>query len=112
MKAILKTVVEEGGTAVNAAIKGNPVAGKTGTAQMIDPITKRYSHSKYASSFVGFVPADNPKLALVVVIFEPKGSIYGGTVAAPVFRNIVEQSLSYLDVPVEQEEPTLHVSQQ
>lgn len=102
MKTILKTVVQEGGTAVNAAIEGNPVAGKTGTAQMIDPATKRYSKRKYVSSFVGFVPADKPRFVLIVVIYVPKGSIYGGTVAAPVFRSISEQALQYLDVPLEQ----------
>ena len=103
MKAILKTVVQEGGTAINAAIEGNPVAGKTGTAQMIDPATKRYSHKKYVSSFVGFVPVDNPRFVLIVVLYVPKGAIYGGTVAAPVFRSISEQALQYLDVPLEKQ---------
>ncbi|RMD52687.1 MAG: penicillin-binding protein, partial [Nitrospirae bacterium] len=102
MKNILKTVVQEGGTAVNAAIKGNAVAGKTGTAQMVDPKTKRYSRSKYVSSFIGFVPADRPKFVLIVVVFEPKGAIYGGVVAAPVFRSIAEQALAYLGVPIEE----------
>jgi cell division protein FtsI/penicillin-binding protein 2 len=98
-KDILKTVVEEGGTATGAAVDGNQVAGKTGTAQLIDQSTKRYSKSRFVSSFVGFVPADNPKLAMIVVIFEPKGQNYGGVVAGPVFKSIADQSLSYLNVP-------------
>lgn len=100
-KDILKTVTEEGGTAKGAAIEGNYVAGKTGTAQVMDPNTKRYSKEKYVSSFVGFVPADDPRIAMIVVIYEPKGAIYGGVVAAPVFKEIAESALSYLDVPRE-----------
>mgnify|MGYP001579887050 CR=1 FL=1 len=100
-RQILKGVVLEGGTGGSASVKGNEVAGKTGTAQIIDPITKRYSKQKYVSSFVGFVPAENPRLALIVIIYEPKGQIYGGVVAAPVFRDIADQSLSYLNIPRE-----------
>ncbi len=96
---ILKTVTEEGGTATQAAIDGNMVAGKTGTAQLIDPMTKRYSKEKYVSSFVGFVPADKPKMVMIVVIHEPKGAIYGGVVAAPVFKKIADEALSYMNVP-------------
>ena len=100
-KDILKTVTEEGGTARSASVSGNNVAGKTGTAQIIDPRTKRYSTEKFVSSFVGFVPADNPKIAMIVVVYEPKGQIYGGVVAAPVFKRIAENALSYLNVPRE-----------
>jgi cell division protein FtsI (penicillin-binding protein 3) len=100
-KDILKSVVEEGGTGRSASVNGNEVAGKTGTAQMINPLTKRYSKEKYVSSFVGFVPADDPKLAIIVVVYEPKGQIYGGVVAAPVFRDIADKALSYLDIPRE-----------
>ena len=100
-KDILKSVVEEGGTGQGASVNGNEVAGKTGTAQMINPLTKRYSKEKYVSSFVGFVPADDPKLAIIVVVYEPKGQIYGGVVAAPVFRDIADKALSYLDIPRE-----------
>ncbi len=100
-KDILKSVTEDGGTGKSASVKGNPVAGKTGTAQMINPVTKRYSKEKYVSSFVGFVPADNPRFALIVIVYEPKGAIYGGAVAAPVFKDIANQALSYLDVPME-----------
>lgn len=100
-KDILKTVTEEGGTGKSASVEGNQVAGKTGTAQIIDPKTRRYSKEKYVSSFVGFVPADNPMIAMIVVVYEPRGQIYGGVVAAPVFKEIAKQSLSYLNVPRE-----------
>jgi len=100
-KDILKGVVDEGGTGKRASVNGNEVAGKTGTAQLIDPRTKRYSKEKFVSSFVGFVPADNPKLAIIVVVHEPKGQNYGGVVAAPVFKEIAEQALSYLNIPRE-----------
>ncbi|MFA4918897.1 MAG: penicillin-binding transpeptidase domain-containing protein [Thermodesulfovibrionales bacterium] len=109
-KDILKSVVEEGGTGTSASVDGNAVAGKTGTAQIIDPRTKRYSKEKYVSSFVGFVPADSPRIAMIVVVYEPKGQIYGGAVAAPVFRDIAGQALSYLNIPREdslREEPYL-----
>ena len=109
-KDILKSVVEEGGTGTSASVDGNAVAGKTGTAQIIDPRTKRYSKEKYVSSFVGFVPADSPRIAMIVVVYEPKGQIYGGAVAAPVFRDIAGQALSYMNIPREnslREEPYL-----
>ncbi len=98
-KDILKTVVEEGGTATGASVDGNKVAGKTGTAQLIDHRTKRYSKDRFVSSFVGFVPADDPKIAMIVVVYEPKGAIYGGVVAGPVFKSIADQALSYMNVP-------------
>jgi cell division protein FtsI (penicillin-binding protein 3) len=104
MRDILRSVVEEGGTARKASIRGNFVAGKTGTAQMIDPETRRYSSSDYVSSFVGFVPADNPEIALIVVVYKPRGARYGGVVAAPVFRKIVEHTLVYLDIPMGRED--------
>jgi cell division protein FtsI (penicillin-binding protein 3) len=101
MRDILKLVVEEGGTATGAAVQGNKVAGKTGTAQLIDPKTRRYSRDRFISSFVGFVPADKPRLAMIVVVYEPKGQIYGGVVAAPVFKSVADQALSYLDIPLD-----------
>ncbi len=96
---ILTTVTEMGGTAKEASVEGNLVAGKTGTAQKFDPLTKRYSKVNYVSSFVGFVPADKPRLAMIVVVHDPRGHIYGGIVAAPVFRKIANDALSYLEVP-------------
>lgn len=111
VRDILKTVVEEGGTGQKAYIKGNSVAGKTGTAQMVDPKTGAYSKSKFVSSFVGFVPADNPVIALIVVVYEPQGGRgFGGTVAAPVFKRIAEDTLTYLEIPMEDENHILLVS--
>jgi cell division protein FtsI/penicillin-binding protein 2 len=101
LKDILITVTQAGGTATVASVPGNRVAGKTGTTRLLDPETGKYSRKKYASSFVGFVPADMPKIALIVVVFEPQGKYYGGLVAAPVFRLIAEQTLAYLNVPRE-----------
>jgi cell division protein FtsI (penicillin-binding protein 3) len=99
LKQVLVSVTETGGTAMAASIDGNTVAGKTGTTRLIEPETGTYSTEKYVSSFVGFVPADNPRVAMIVVIFEPQGKYYGGTVAAPVFRSIADQSLAYMNVP-------------
>ncbi len=97
--SILTTVTEVGGTAKEASVDGNLVAGKTGTAQKFDTHTKRYSKTNYVSSFVGFVPADKPRVALIIVVHDPRGHIYGGIVAAPVFRKIANDALSYLEVP-------------
>ncbi|MDH5642419.1 MAG: penicillin-binding protein 2, partial [Nitrospira sp.] len=80
---ILEGVVTDG-TGGKAAIDGFRVAGKTGTAQKIDPRTGRYSASQFVSSFVGYAPADNPKLAMIVIVDEPQGGAWGGAVAAPV----------------------------
>ncbi|ULA64017.1 MAG: Cell division protein FtsI (Peptidoglycan synthetase) [Nitrospira sp.] len=95
--SILESVVTDG-TGVKAAIPGFRVAGKTGTAQKIDPRTGAYSSTLFVGSFVGFVPADNPRLAMIVVIDEPQGESWGGTIAAPVFRRVGEQVLNYLGV--------------
>ncbi|MBI5671693.1 MAG: penicillin-binding protein 2 [Nitrospirae bacterium] len=95
---ILEGVVTDG-TGTNAAIPGFRVAGKTGTAQKIDPRTGTYSASRFVASFTGYAPADNPQLAMIVVIDEPQGDTLGGAVASPVFSRIGEQVLSYLGVP-------------
>src|SRR5882724_12113241 len=86
------------GTAKKAQLDGYSAAGKTGTAQKIDPQTKRYSNSKYIASFVGFAPVNNPAVVIIVVIDEPAGAYHGGDVAAPVFREIAEQVLPDMDV--------------
>ena len=86
------------GTAKTAQLDGYTSAGKTGTAQKIDPKTRAYSKTKYVASFVGFAPVENPAVVIIVVLDEPGGSYYGGTVAAPVFRQIAENVLPYLDV--------------
>jgi len=97
-KSILESVVQGGGTAVRAAIKGYSAAGKTGTAQKVDPIKKSYSNEKFVAIFGGFVPADSPELAILVALDEPKGQPYGGLVAAPVFSEVGSWALNYLNV--------------
>jgi cell division protein FtsI (penicillin-binding protein 3) len=96
---MLTAVVEEGGTGVEAAMNGFRVAGKTSTAQKVDPATGKYSEDKYTASFVGFVPADKPRLVIAVVLDEPMIGRYGGDLAGPVFRRVAEASLRYLGVP-------------
>ncbi|HEY9286115.1 MAG TPA: penicillin-binding protein [Pyrinomonadaceae bacterium] len=97
VRTMLESVTVKG-TAKAAQLEGYTAAGKTGTAQKIDPRTRAYSKSKYVASFVGFAPAAEPAVVIIVVLDEPSGSYYGGTVAAPVFREIAEQVLPYLDV--------------
>ncbi|MGQ9921526.1 MAG: penicillin-binding protein [Desulfobacca sp.] len=94
MMAMMKTVTEPGGTGTEAVPPGYTVAGKTGTAQKV--VGRAFSKSKYYSLFVGVTPADHPVLAIVVIVDEPKGAIYGGTVAAPIFREIAGQALRFL----------------
>jgi len=96
--ALLKASTEKGGTGEQAVAQGYEVAGKTGTAQKVDGILGGYSEDKYTSGFIGFAPADEPKIVVLVIIDEPRGSTYGGIVAAPVFRGIVEKVLPYLSV--------------
>jgi cell division protein FtsI/penicillin-binding protein 2 len=93
--SMLRDVVVEG-TGTEAAIPGYTVAGKTGTAQK--PENGRYV-AKYVASFVGLVPAKKPRLAILVMVDEPHGAIWGGVVAAPVFRDIARFALQYLEVP-------------
>jgi len=95
---MMEGVAAEGGTGTSASVDGFKVAGKTGTAQKADPVTRGYSIDKRTASFVGFVPAEQPKLAILVVVDEPKTSPYGGVVAAPAFSAIAKQSLCYLRV--------------
>lgn len=97
LTSLLEGVVTHG-TGTRAAVPGFRVAGKTGTAQKIDPRTGRYSPTMFVGSFVGFIPAEAPQLAIAVVIDEPQGEAWGGVVAAPVFRRIAEQVLPYLGV--------------
>jgi cell division protein FtsI/penicillin-binding protein 2 len=86
------------GTARAAQLEGYTAAGKTGTAQKVDPKTHAYSQTKYVGSFVGFAPVENPAAVIIVVLDEPAGLHQGGQVAAPVFSNIADQILPYLDV--------------
>ena len=94
MKVILKGVVDEG-TGTKAAIQGVTVAGKTGTAQKV--VGGTYSHSHFYATFVGFAPVENPRLAAVVVFDDPHPAYYAATVAAPVFSEVVGDSLKYLN---------------
>jgi cell division protein FtsI (penicillin-binding protein 3) len=98
LTTIMEGVVTSG-TGTKAAIPGFRVAGKTGTAQKVDPRTGTYSSGLSIGSFVGFVPADAPRLAIIVVIDEPQGEAWGGVVAAPVFRRVGEQVMTYMGVP-------------
>lgn len=95
---MLKGVVSDVGTAVGASIPGYSVAGKTGTAQKPGP-NGGYAPGKYVATFVGMVPASNPKLLVLVTVDEPKRSIFGGIVAAPAFAKIATFDLQYLEVP-------------
>ena len=95
LREILWRATEEG-TGKKALVKGVPVAGKTGTAQKILEDGRGYSHSNFVGSFVGFAPADDPLLAMVVVIDDPRPLYYGGTVAAPVFSEVMEAALAHL----------------
>lgn len=94
---MLEEVVRQG-TGKQASLNDYPVAGKTGTAQMYDPAMGRYSSSKVVASFVGFVPAHDPRLAILVVIDEPRAGATGGVVAAPAFRHIAERALRHLQI--------------
>ena len=95
---ILEGVVSDEGTAPLAAIAGYPAAGKTGTAQKIDPKTKRYSWKNYFAIFAGYVPANRPKMVIVVIVDEPRGSSYGGVVAGPVFEEVGTYALHHLRI--------------
>lgn len=98
VRRIMAGVTEPGGTGTRAAVPGYQVAGKTGTAQKVDPVTGGYSPDKRVSSFVGFVPADKPALVISVTVDEPQGKAYGGLVAAPAFAKIAVASLSHLNI--------------
>jgi cell division protein FtsI (penicillin-binding protein 3) len=104
---MLTAVVEDGGTGVEAAMNGFRVAGKTATAQKVDPATGKYSEDKYTASFLGFVPADKPRLVIAVVLDEPMIGRYGGDLAGPVFRRVAEASLRYLGVSPKGEPPKI-----
>jgi cell division protein FtsI (penicillin-binding protein 3) len=106
LRGMLQMVTTEG-TGKAASIPGYTVGGKTGTAQKVDQ-SGRYAHGKYVSWFAGFVPADRPALAIVVMIDEPKGAkFHGGDVAAPVFSRIAQPVLMYLRVSPDHEEPLI-----
>ncbi len=95
---MLESVVAKEGTAPKAAMEEYRVAGKTGTAQKADPVARGYSDKRIAS-FVGVVPADNPRAVILVVVDEPKTDVYGGLVAAPAFKEIATAAMAHLAVP-------------
>lgn len=95
---MLVGVTKDGGTGVKAALPDFDVAGKTGTAQKPDLKNGGYMEGTFVASFLGFVPAGNPRLSILVTIDEPRGEYYGGAIAAPVFREIAQQGLSYMGV--------------
>jgi cell division protein FtsI (penicillin-binding protein 3) len=92
---MLRAVTEEGGTGTRARVGSIPVAGKTGTAQKVNP-SGGYSKTDYMSSFIGFLPADDPQVVVLVVIDTPKGQHYGGVVAGPAFSRIARAALDSL----------------
>jgi cell division protein FtsI/penicillin-binding protein 2 len=99
IREMLEGVLAPGGTASEVSVPGYTLAGKTGTAQVAENGT--YSKTKYIASFIGFAPAQNPQLLAAVIVDEPQGEIYGGSVAAPAFGQIAEFALPYLGVPQE-----------
>jgi cell division protein FtsI (penicillin-binding protein 3) len=110
MLAIMATVTQAGGTGRQAVPPGFSVAGKTGTAQRV--VGHAYSHSKFNAWFIGLIPAEHPVLAIAVVVEEPKGAIYGGVIAAPIFKEIAAQSMRILgyypkEAPKNKNEPVL-----
>ena len=98
VKEYLVSVTQQGGTAEQAAIKGYQIAGKTGTSQIYDQQMGRYSNTRYIASFVGFAPASEPLVTVLVVVEQPRTSYYGGSVAAPIFKEIVQRTLLFEDV--------------
>ena len=98
---MLTAVTEPGGTAIEAAVDGYLVAGKTGTAQKADYVRGGYAKDKWLASFIGFAPADRPSVVISVVIDEPLIAHYGGTVAGPVFRRIAEVTLRHMGIAPE-----------
>jgi cell division protein FtsI (penicillin-binding protein 3) len=99
VRTMLEGVLAPGGTASEVSVPGYTLAGKTGTAQVAENGT--YSDTNYIASFIGFAPAQDPRLLVAVVVDEPQGEIYGGSVAAPAFGKIASFALPYLGVPQE-----------
>ena len=87
------------GTGRNAALNGYSAAGKTGTAQKIDPATRTYSKTKVVASFAGFAPVNNPVISVAVIVDSPEGEHHGAYVSAPVFAEVAQKTLEYLGIP-------------
>jgi membrane peptidoglycan carboxypeptidase len=99
LRRMMEGVVLAGGTGTLARLDGWTAAGKTGSAQKIDPATGRYSPTNFVASFTGFAPINNPAVTILVSMDSPVGLHEGGPVAAPIFKRIAEQVLPYLEVP-------------
>ena len=106
---MMALVVAEGGTGTQARLEGYSAGGKTGTAQKIGP-SGTYADDRYVSSFVGLAPLEDSRLAILVVLDEPRDGYYGGVVAAPVFRRIAQEVLGYLNVKPSAPTPRMTVS--
>ena len=107
LKQLLAGVVQTGGTGTRAATPDYSVAGKTGTAQKVNPETRAYYEDRFMASFAGFAPVEDPRLVVLVVIDDPRGGMHtGGGVAAPAFREILVSSLRYLGTRPEVETTT------
>jgi cell division protein FtsI (penicillin-binding protein 3) len=108
MKQMLQGVVLHG-TGKNAILEGYSSAGKTGTAQKIDPNTKTYSKTKLIASFAGFAPVNNPAITVIVILDSPVGEHHGGTIGAPIFQRVAQAVLEYLHTPHDVELPSREV---
>ena len=100
--ALMRRLTEEvvlDGTARRAILDGYTSAGKTGTAEKVDPRTHAYSKTDYVASFVGFAPVNNAAITIAVILDSPRGLHQGGQVSAPVFKRVAEQVLAYYGVP-------------
>jgi membrane peptidoglycan carboxypeptidase len=95
----LRSVTEDRGTGMSARLEGYTVAGKTGTAQAVDPVTRRYSRSRYIASFIGFAVGVDPKLVIFTSIDEPHGSYYASETAAPLFRAVLNAAATRFSLP-------------
>jgi len=104
MKQMMQAVVLRG-TGKKAILEGYSSAGKTGTAQKVDPATRTYSRTKYIASFAGFAPVNNPEVTIVAILDSPVGKHHGGDVGAPVFQRVAQQVLEYLHTPHDVELP-------
>src|SRR5215467_7640247 len=104
MRQMMQGVVLHG-TGKKAVLEGYSSAGKTGTAQKVDPVTHAYSHTKYVGSFAGFAPINNPAIVVAVILDSAVGLHQGGQVSAPIFQRVAQQTLEYLHVPHDVELP-------
>jgi len=97
---MMETVTQPGGTATAAAIDGYRIAGKTGTSRRVNPKGGYYS-DQYRTVFAGIAPASNPRLVTVILVEDPRKTYYAGIVAAPVFKNVMQEALRLYNVPLD-----------